>query len=63
MLVIELDKEVIRKLKAKTKLRGAISRVAEVINVHRTTIPRVLKEGTATEDVAAKITEYINAEA
>lgn len=61
MLVIEIDKEVIAQLRKKTRLRGSVAKMIRDTKIDRNTIKRVQKNGTATEEVAEKIANYLNA--
>jgi DNA invertase Pin-like site-specific DNA recombinase len=60
MLIIEFDKEVLKKAKNVFRLRGSIKHCAEKTKIDRTTIPRVLRSGTGEERIVKALTKYIN---
>jgi len=59
-MVVEFEKDVIRKAKKVFKYRGSIKACSIETGLDRTTIPRVLRTGTAEERIVEALTEYIN---
>lgn len=59
-MVVEFEKEIIRKAKRVFKYKGSIKTCSDLTGLDRTTIPRVLKAGTAEERIVEVLTEYIN---
>jgi hypothetical protein len=58
-MVIEFEKDVLKKAKKAFSLQGSITRCASLIKIDRTTISRAIKVGTGEERTVNAITEYI----
>jgi len=60
MLIVPIDDSIMSKMEEKAKLKGGIAWLASRTKVHRSTIPRILKNRTAEEDTVAKLEAYFN---
>lgn len=58
-MVIEFEKEVLKKAKRHFRLRGTIANCAKETPLDRTTVARAVKAGTGEETTVNAITEYI----
>lgn len=59
MLIVEMDKKVQAKAKRIFAFKGSIKIAAEKTKIDRTTIPRVVKNGTGDERTVKAITKYV----
>lgn len=59
-MVVEFDKDVLKKAKTVFKYRGSIKAAAKSTGIDRTSIPRVLKAKTAEERIVNALSAYIN---
>lgn len=60
MLIVEFKPEEKVKIKKHFRLRGTIKRCADSINHDRTTVARIVKNGTGDEVIVKKIVDFVN---